>query len=707
MRTLAGRPAGWSNRAVTRGSLLVAALAIVAATPGSAAAVVITAPDLENRILARGLNEPTAIAWTPDGRLLITEKPGLVKLVSRRNAPFGRVILDLSRRVSTREDTGMMGIEVDRDFARNRFIYVSYAFDPDPSAPGAPKTARLSRFKLGARNRIHGGERSEKVILGRVSRGPCPPPANDVDCMPTDYSHTIGAVRTAADGTLWVSMGDGSATPAASARSLRTFDERSYAGKLLHIDRNGHGLPGHPFCQDEHDLRLVCTKVFAMGFRNPFRFSLAPDGTPIVGDVGWGSREEIDVVLAGRNYGWPCYEGEIRTPGYDAFEVCRRLYAQEGSPGATEGPAHAYERPPAGAAVIVGPLFPESGAAPPFRNAFFFGDYGMESLFRLTGGIGSAQSEIETIATGWRGVDLRPGPGGTLTYVDIADGRVGAIAHAPGNKTPTASVQAAPAYGALPLRVKLSAAAEDPDGDKLSYRWRLGDGKRASGPTVWHTYRKRGVYVVRLVVRDSDGARSLAAAKVWVGNAPPSARIVSPSDGHRYVAGHAIRLRAAGRDPDDGRLRGRAFQWRVVLHHGDHTHYVDGATGREFPFKPLRDHDADSYYTVSLIAIDRDGLGSHAVAPPDEITLRPKTTTLSFGSEPAGAPIVYGSAELQTPAVRRVAVGHRTHVTAGAAFESDGVTYRFSSWSDGAPRRRRIVIGPQPSRLTALYVAAP
>jgi glucose/arabinose dehydrogenase len=686
---------------VTRGSLLVAALAIVAAVPGPAAAVVITAPDLENRILATALNEPTAIAWLPDGRLLVTEKQGVVKLVNRRNAPFGRAILDLSRRVSTREDTGMMGIEVDRHFARNRFIYVSYAFDPNPSAPGAPKTARLSRFRLGAGGRIVGGERSEKVILGRVSRGPCPPPANDVDCMPTDYSHTVGGIRAAADGTLWVSMGDGSATPAASSRSLRTFDERSYAGKLLHIDRAGRGLRRHPFCPSERDLRRVCTKVFALGFRNPFRFSLAPDGTPIVGDVGWGSREEIDVVQAGRNYGWPCYEGEIRTPGYDAFEVCQRLYADEGSPGAPERPAHEYPRPANGAAVIAGPLFPARGVVPPFRNAFFFGDYGIESLFRVTGGIGSASSEIETIATGWRGVDLRPGPGGTLTYVDIADGVVGAIAHAPGNKTPIGSVQAAPAYGALPLRVKLSAAAEDPDGDKLSYRWRLGDGKRASGPTVRHTYRKRGVYVVRLVVSDPDGAQSLAATKVWAGNAPPRAHIVSPPDGYRYVAGRPIPLRAAGRDPNDGRLRGRAFHWRVVLHHGDHNHYVDDGTGREFPFRPLRDHDADSYYTFSVIAIDRDGLGS----PPDEITLRPKTTTISLDSEPDGAPIVYGSVELQAPVVRDAAVGHRTYVTAGADFESDGVTYRFSSWSDGAPRRRKIVIGPRPSRFTALYVA--
>jgi glucose/arabinose dehydrogenase len=668
--------------------------------------VEVTAPDLENRILATGLTTPTGIAWTPDGRLLITDKEGVVKLVNRRNAPFGKVILDISERVSTREDTGMMGVEVDRDFARNGFIYLTYAYDPDESAPGAPKTARLSRFKL-ARNRIVGGARGEKVILGTVSRAPCPPPANDIDCIPTDYSHTIGAVRAAADGTLWVSTGDGSATPGATSRSLRTFDERSYAGKVLHINRKGRGVRGHPFCPDERDRRKVCTKVFAMGFRNPFRFSLAPDGTPIVGDVGWGSREEIDLVQTGRNYGWPCYEGTARTPGYDSFETCQELYGREGSPGAAEPPAYDYERPAEGAAVIAGPLFPEIGVVPPFSNAFFFGDYVKEELFRVTGGIGSPDREIETVATGLRSVELVPGPDGTLAYVDIGDGVVGEIVHAPANKSPVASVDTAPSFGRLPLRVKLSAVVEDPDGDELSYRWRLGDGKRASGRVVRHTYRERGDYVVRLVVSDGHGGRTLAASRVYAGNTPPRARIVRPADGHHYVAGRAIRLRAAGRDAEDGRLRGSAFHWQVILHHGDHDHYVGDGVGRVLPFKPLRDHDADSSYTVSVVAIDRDGLGSHAAQPPDEIRLLPKTTEISFASEPPGAEIAYGSVELETPATLTAAVGFRTTVTAEDDFESDGVTYRFSGWSDGPPRRRRIVIGPRPTTFTALYAAQP
>ena len=67
----------------------------------------------------------------------------------------------------------------------------------------------------------------------------------------------------------------------------------------MHVDRNGHGLPGHPFCPAENDLTKVCTKLYAKGLRNPFRFTLRPAPLgPVVGDVGWETWEEIDLVAA-------------------------------------------------------------------------------------------------------------------------------------------------------------------------------------------------------------------------------------------------------------------------------------------------------------------------------------------------------------------------------------------------------------------------
>ena len=86
------------------------------------------------------------------------------------------------------------------------------------------------------------------TILGSHD-GPCPAPSNTVDCIPSEgFSHSIGSVRSAPDGTLWVGSGDASSLNFVDELALRTYDTQSMAGKIMHIDRNGNGLPGHPFC---------------------------------------------------------------------------------------------------------------------------------------------------------------------------------------------------------------------------------------------------------------------------------------------------------------------------------------------------------------------------------------------------------------------------------------------------------------------------
>ena len=72
------------------------------------------------------------------------------------------------------------------------------------------------------------------------------------------------------------------------------------AGKLFHIDRNGRGLPGHPFCPADNDLTHNCTKMWGKGLRQPFRFTMRPNGGLVLGDVGWREREEINLDLGRR-----------------------------------------------------------------------------------------------------------------------------------------------------------------------------------------------------------------------------------------------------------------------------------------------------------------------------------------------------------------------------------------------------------------------
>src|SRR5439155_1522115 len=83
--------------------------------------------------------------------------------------------------------------------------------------------------------------------------------------------------------TLWLGNGDASDWTKVDPMALRTYDEQSFAGKIIHIDRNGMGLPGHAFCPGDNDLTHVCTKLYAKGMRNPFRFTIRQGTGPVFG----------------------------------------------------------------------------------------------------------------------------------------------------------------------------------------------------------------------------------------------------------------------------------------------------------------------------------------------------------------------------------------------------------------------------------------
>jgi len=246
----------------------------------AASGVALTDPRFGEIALVQGLTAPTAVAVGPGGRLFVAEKAG--KVLSALPGHHPRVLLDISHHVNTYDERGLLGIALDRDFSHNGHLYLLYSYD----APGSGHdgsyavTSRLTRVTVSdpATDPITlGRDPPEKVLLGAEGRlGPCPAPANDVDCLPAEgQTHSGDTVRVdPRDGTLWVSNGDGAGDSTVDQLAFRALDETSYAGKILHVDVDGRGLPGHPFCPHDTNLQHVCTKVYASGFRNPFRFSI-------------------------------------------------------------------------------------------------------------------------------------------------------------------------------------------------------------------------------------------------------------------------------------------------------------------------------------------------------------------------------------------------------------------------------------------------
>lgn len=649
---------------------------------------------------------PTAAAWTPDGRLLIAEKAGVVKL-AEPGATNAREILDLRSTVHSYWDRGLLGIAVDGQFGAHPYVYLLFTYELDRANPDrdGPMVSQLRRYRLTAT-----GELVEpQAILGSFTAGTCPPPSNDVDCIPSEGdSHSIGTVRSAPDGTLYVGSGDGASYSMVDPLALRTYDERSLAGKIVRIDRTGRGLPGHPFCPQETDLAKVCTKLYAKGLRNPFRFELLPgDAGLVVGDVGWAEREEINVIrTGGGNYGWPCYEGDQRTGGYAALAACGQEYAKEGTALAARAPTWAYDRAGEEGAVIGGPRY--SGTAYPAQYAgdVFVADYAQRWVRRLHLDEADRVTGLTPFATDWLGVQLLQTPAGELGYVSFGTGAPGtgsvrAITYGADNRAPTAVAAATPASGGAPLTVRFSAAGStDPDGDALTHRWTFGDGSAASTQAdPEHVYARPGTYTATLTVDDGRGGTAVDTVRIVVGNDPPVPRISAPSGDATFRAGEVIDLAGEATDPQTGALGDEALRWRVTLHHAGHAHpIVDVAGAATARFRTVTDHDADSWYEIELTATDALGLSATQT-----VRLRPETVPLRLQSTPSGAPVAYAGRTRAAPYAADAAVGFRTSISAAPWFVRDGRRWEFDRWSDGGERLHDIAIPGAPLTLTATY----
>jgi glucose/arabinose dehydrogenase len=678
---------------------LMAVAATLVAAPAAPAA---TLPaGFEQRTELSGLTRPTKVAWAPDGRRFVAEKDGIVR-VALQPGTASEVLLDLRGTVNSFHDRGLLGLAVDSDFANHPYIYLSYTYDvraaSDPDS-GDPMVSRVERVRIGAGKQVL----ERRTILGSYVSGPCPPPSNNLDCIPADgHSHSIGTVISAPDGTLFVGNGDAAGFFALDRLSLRTYDDTSMAGKILRVDRDGKGLASHPACPAETNLSRVCTKVWAKGFRNPFRFTRRPNGFLMVGDVGWNNEEEVDAVReGGRSFGWPCYEGTIRTPGWKDDAACAPEYAKEGTAAAHRPPIHAYTHGGTSAAVQAGPEYTGGPYPSGFDGNVFYGDYAKGFIRRMHLDTVGSYAGSTAFATDWQGVDLSSAPNGDLTWADPGDWGPGggSIQRAvyTANRAPTAVIAADPSSGPAPLRVRFDGSGStDPDGDTLTYSWSFGDGTAGStAQSPQHVYAEDGSYTATLTVSDGEAGDS-ATVRIDADNTPPVARIDSPADGAPYRGGVPLTVRGSASDAQDASVTD--LDWNVLLIHDDHVHPYASGSGAEFTFTPAQDHDADSHYEVELTARDEDGASASA-----SIVVNPETVPLHLRSEPPGALLSYDGTPLTAPHDRQAAIGFKAGVSAEPSFQVGGRTWVFDRWSDGGEAAHTLTVPDTETTLTAVY----
>lgn len=335
---------------------------------------------------ADGLRHPWGLAFLPDGRMLVTERGGNLRIVS----PEGEISDPLAGvpRVDARGQGGLLDVALDPDFAENRLVYLSY------SEPGA-------------------GGNSTAVARGRLAEDDSPRLA-EVEVIFSQKPKYNGTAHFGSrlvfdnEGHLFVTLGE-------------RFDERirtkaqeldTHIGKIVRINPDGSVPEDNPFVGREGAL----PEIWSYGHRNVQGAALHPEtGALWINEHGPKGGDEINIPEAGKNYGWPVVSYGVN---YDGTPVGTGEQHAEGM----EDPIY-YWVPSIGTS---GMAFYTADAIPGWRGSVFVGGLAIPKLVRLEIDGRKVTAEEDLIADlGLRIRTVAQGPDGALyVLTDEPDGEI-------------------------------------------------------------------------------------------------------------------------------------------------------------------------------------------------------------------------------------------------------------------------------------------
>lgn len=299
-------------------------------------------------------NQPVDLQDPGDesGRLFVVEQAGTIRAFENDSSTENTsVFLDIENRVDdSGTEEGLLGLAFHPEFENNGYFYVNYtAANPDRTV--------ISRFQVSEQNANEADADSEQEIL----------------TFEQPYSnHNGGQLAFGPDGYLYIAVGDGGSGGDPQENGQ---DRSTLLGSILRIDVDGQQNdnnyaipPDNPYAENDEGYR---EEIFAYGLRNPWRFSFDPEtGQLWTGDVGQNDYEEIDIIEAGKNYGWNIMEG---THCFDPPNDCD----QSG----LELPVWEYGRSEGisvtGGFVYRGPILEE------LEGSYIYGDYGSGKIWAL------------------------------------------------------------------------------------------------------------------------------------------------------------------------------------------------------------------------------------------------------------------------------------------------------------------------------------
>ena len=342
--------------------------------------------------VTEGLVNPWGLAFLPDGRMLVTEKPGQLRIVSADGKTISAPVTGLPM-VDARGQGGLLDVALDPAFQKNQLIYWSY------SEPAATQ-----------------GQNNTAVARGRLVDGAAPAVENVQVIFHQSPSlastlHFGSRLNFLRDGTLLVTMGDRSITEG----RMQAQKMDSLIGKIARINADGSIPKDNPFVGKAG----VRPEIWSYGHRNIQAATLHPT-TGELWEVEHGTRggDEVNVAKKGKDYGWPTIAYGIE---YQGGTITGGIQQQAGM----EQPIYYWDPniAPSGMAFYTGKLFPA------WQNSLFIGGLGSTNLVRLSVKgeqvVGEERLLQDLQPNRERIRDVRQGPDGAL-YI-VTDGPKGRI----------------------------------------------------------------------------------------------------------------------------------------------------------------------------------------------------------------------------------------------------------------------------------------
>ncbi|MEV5820194.1 ThuA domain-containing protein [Micromonospora haikouensis] len=697
--------------------------------------------NFEKRTLDDNTVDPMALAALPDGRVMYVQRGGQVKIFKPTT---NSTVTAATLSVYTGGEDGLTGMALDPNFASNGYVYLYHS-----PASSTTDVNRVSRYTLtGDTLNLSSEARIIDIPAYRDRTFPEP-------------GHTGGYIDFGPDGNLYIGTGDdtppnldpnwqgyapldwrpGKANLDAARSAGNTNDLR---GKLLRIRPSaggGYTIPaGNLYPEGTAQTR---PEVYAMGFRNPFRFSIdpangwvyladyGPDRNPPTTNRGPEGLVELNVIKAPGNYGWPFCHGDNQpyapfnpdtgvvgakfncnapvnnSPNNTGLTSLRPIVAPNIWYGYGTSPTFP-ELGSGGSAPMGGPVYrydaanPSATKFPPYYDGVhFFYEWSRSYIKEVHFDSATAVTRTNPFLPGGRfnkPMDMEFGKDGSLYVLEWgtnfgggnSDSGLYRIDYIQGGRSPIAKAVGTPTSGLAPLNVQFSSAGTaDPDpGNTLSYQWTFGDGTSSTAANPSHVYTTNGNYTAQLKVTDNTGKTGFANVQITVGNSAPVVTITTPANGGMLTFGDKVSYQISVTDPDGGTVDCTKVLLNPALGHDDHAHETTEYPGCSGTISTdlLGGHPdgANLFYVLNARYTDSGGPGGTApLTGTAQAILQPKHKQAEYFSSQSGIRVVDEAGAQSAKRVGDISNNDWIAFTPMSLSGISTVSYRLSSPSGG------------------------